>query len=598
MGTITSFSPQTVTAGTLNDPANNILTINGNGFGSSPAAGAAVLFKNADNSVPQPLYPVPYNSPYIISWGDNQIKLHVPDRAGTGPFAIVKVPGDTTYSPTNLDVFYSVQNASFNIGGVITLREPRLMNTNGHGGYSISYSTSTSGGARDISTAPEKLTFQRALTTWKEVVGFNVVELGTTGVQQVNPNDQVNVVMFDNTNTGVPPLANGVLAVTYSGFSMCASTTFEAQKVGFDIVIRNAGVSVGNNTFTVGPCFPPTTDVDLETVILHELGHAVNLGHIVDNFQTSNNTFQTVNPAKLMNFSVLSYVTRRSLDASAYQGGLYCVTPLHLSFGSCGLATTEMIPLDRINPANDECPLTFTQTATTQGNSLVIDLVHTTSNKLKDPQYTAVTCTGAGTEVTNNAYEVIRTAANSGGSLDITISNYETFPADQQTCGEEGVRLAVYAVNSCPSGQNYPAPLVCRTFTTNGALTTITGLQSNTTYLLYFDGLRNTKAAFLAKLSGSALTASNTASLPAIIYPNPATSQVNVQLRDFSNGQYNISLFDERGRMVYSSSYNVTVLSSNLKVPLRALAAGIYHLRLTGPDGKVVINNKILKISR
>ncbi|MDB5232250.1 MAG: type sorting protein [Chitinophagaceae bacterium] len=597
-GTIASFSPQTVTGGTLNDPPNNILTINGNGFGQTPAAGAAVLFKNADNSVPQPLYPVPFNSPYIISWTDQQIKIRVPDKAGTGPFAVVRVPGDTTYSPTNLDVFYSVQNAIFNINGAIVLREPRLMYTNSHGGYSVFYSTGTSGGGRDISTAPEKQTFQRALTTWKEAVGFNAFEEGNTTVQQVNVNDQMNVVMFDNNNTGQPPLPSGTLAVTYSGFSMCSNVTFEAQKVGFDIVIRNNGVSQGNTSFTTGPCFPPTTEVDLETVILHELGHAVNLGHIVDNFQTSNNTFQTVNPAKLMNFAVLAYVTRRSLDQSAYQGGLYCVTPLKLNYGSCSLSSVEMVPLPRINPPNDECPLTFAPTATAQGSSLVIDLVHTTSNKSKDPQYTAVTCTNAGTQVTNNAYEVIKTATNSGGSLDITISNYQTFPADQQSCAEEGVRLAVYAVNSCPSGQNYPAPIVCRTFTGNGPVTTITGLQSNTTYLLYFDGLRNTKAAFLAKLSGSALTASNTQPQPAIIYPNPASSQVNVQLKEFTNGAYNLALFDERGRLVYSSVYNVTVLSSNLKVPLRGLASGVYHLRLTDPAGTIVIKNKIVKISR
>ena len=61
------------------------------------------------------------------------------------------------------------------------------MNTNGSGGYSLLYCTSTAGNGVDLNTAPEKETFQRALATWNESGGVNFVEGGTTTTQTVKP---------------------------------------------------------------------------------------------------------------------------------------------------------------------------------------------------------------------------------------------------------------------------------------------------------------------------------------------------------------------------------------------------------------------------
>lgn len=501
---ITSFSPTTVNGGALNDPNTNVLTINGSGFGSVPSGQCAVRFKDGNSASTTPDFSVAYNSPYISSWTDTKIILRVPTRAATGRIAVVSSTGVVTTSSATLNVYYSVLSADFNLSGKITPKETRMMNTNGSGGYSLRYCTNTSGNGVDLNTAPEKGTFQRALNTWKELVGVNFFEAGTTTIQKVDAYDGSNVIMFDNNNKGVAVLPSGTLATTYSGFSMCANPVFAAQKSGFDIVIRNNKVSQGNTTFTVGPCFPANPDIDLEMVLLHELGHALNLAHINDNYE--GNFIPNLNPSKLMHYAVVNYVNRRSPDNSAYVGALYAVTPQGNNYGVCtGGYTSEMSPLSKTVISNDECPSSFPITTTTPGTVVKIDLTHATSNKFVDPQSSAINCTGNITSVTNNAYVAIKTNGNSNSTLKVSITGYTTSPTSLATCSGQGVRLTLYEVSSCPTAGAYPPPVFCRTFSGDGPLADITGLKANRNYLLFFDGLRNTKAEFNATLNGNAL---------------------------------------------------------------------------------------------
>ena len=301
LGTISSFSPATVHAGAINDGANNILTINGSGFGNSPSGSAGVKFKDGNNDKTAPTYKIDYNSPYIISWSDSKIVLNVPDRAATGKFAVVLSDGSSANSSTDLNVFFAVLDAEFTVGTKDYVKEPRLMNANGSGGYEYQYSTSTAGSGINFATSPAKETFERAAATWKEIVGANLTEGSTTSVQAVK-DDEINVIVFDNNNTGVPKMADGVLEATYSWFSACQSGSqlLTAQKTGFDILIRNDAVSVGSNiTLDEGPCFPAQNTYDLEMIILHELGHALNLAHINDDYEDGGNGYATVNPSKL-----------------------------------------------------------------------------------------------------------------------------------------------------------------------------------------------------------------------------------------------------------------------------------------------------------
>lgn len=508
---ITSFSPAVVNAGATLDPANNLLTINGSGFGT-PSGSAAIFFDDANDGTGGTPYSITYNDPLVVSWSATQIQVRVPSRTGTGTFSVRDNAGVSGSSATPLIVNYGILTATFTSGSTVT-KESNLMDDNGLGGYTVLYSTNTAGGGVNLNTAPEKATFQRALTTLKEGVGYNVIEGGTTTIQAVT-GDGFNVVMFDNNNTGNPVLAAGVLAVCYSYNSMCTPITAnQVQKTEFDIVIRNTGVSAGSTNFTSGPCPPASSDyhnIDLETVLLHELGHSLNLAHINDSYQGS--FVPNLNPGKLMNFAVVNSVKRTSLDYSAYQGALYAINAQGNTYGVCGLSSVEMAPLAPTIESKDDCPLVFPSTSIPNNTSVAFDLTHATSNKYVDPQYNSLNCSGSGTGVTNTAFYAFKTVGSGGGTLLLTVSGYSTTPPSLASCtpvspyaAAAGVEISIYAVSTCPAGQAFPAPIACRTFNANGTITAITGLSNNTTYLLVADGIENTKANFSLTFGGSVL---------------------------------------------------------------------------------------------
>jgi hypothetical protein len=495
---ITSFSPTTVVAGATVNAAQNLLTINGTDFGN-PTGSAAVLFDDANNGTGGTAFVVAANSPLIVSWTNTQIQVRVPTSAGTGFISVRDELSAQIQSATRLNVSYSILSASFT--GYTA--QSNLMDDNSLGGYTVLYSTSIAGSGLNLDESPVKATFQRALNTWKEINGLNFVEGGTTTTQTIASSDGINAIMFDNLNTGVAPLASGVLAVCYSRNSTCTPVGSTAvRKVEFDIVIRNPAVSTGSVNFENGPCYPASNAIDMETVLFHELGHALNLGHINDDYQFAGGSYLNANPSKVMNYSVIAGPARKNPDWSCFIGANYAIIPKGLTLGTCIAPNAEMVPLSVIVEPKDECP-TFPASATPANTLVNFDLVHATSNLNTDPQYTQLKCDGTGTGVTNTAFYAIRTAAS--GTLSLSVTGFTTSPVELSACGTSGVEIALYQVASCPAGQSFPVPIACRTFNANGNLADITGLTANTPYLIMVDGQNATKANFNLLLNGTAL---------------------------------------------------------------------------------------------
>lgn len=588
-----SFSPAVVNAGAILDPATNLLTITGTGFGN-PAGPAAIFFDDANDGSGGSFWGVAYNDPLVVSWTDTEIQVRVPSRAGTGLIAVRDEFGDMTYSTDVLQVNYSILTSTFSSGGTFT-KERNQMNTNGSGGYSVRYSTNTANNGIDFNAATaEKEAFQRALNTWREVTGWNVVEGGTT-TAQTPAADGINVITFDNTATGSVLIPAGVLGVCYSWSSACLPLASNAaQLIDFDVVLRS-NISAGGASFTVGPCPPASTsfsELDLETVILHELGHAIGLGHINANLQGS--SLPNINPGMLMNFSLVNGVRRSSPDFSALSGAMYSITPQGNTYGVCGLFTAEMSPLTTTIEPMDECP-TFPVTPLPPGTVLDFDLSIATSNVNTDPQYTGMRCDGSGTGITNTAYYAFLTPVGFSDDINLTVLGYTTDPGSLAACppngsySTSGVELAIYQVNSCPAGQAFPAPIACRTFNGNGSLAPITGISANTNYLIVVDGIENTKASFSLSFAGTTLPVelisfTGEAKGSTSLLKWQTSSEQNNDYFDVETSKdgtnfYNIGKVDGAGNSTTSRSYSFTD-----HVPTTGL--NYYRLKQVDFDGR------------
>jgi hypothetical protein len=497
---VAGFSPASVVAGAHNSPAINTLTINGSGFGSADP-GKFIVFRDGNSTTATTVFAVAHSSALINSWTDNQIVLKVPSRASTGRVGVVVAPGDTAFSAGNLQVPAGVLTASFTDGSV---QESRLVNMNGQGGYTIVYCTNTAGDGIDITSDFAYEAFRRALETIKKIAGANIIEGGTTLTQTVSAGDGVNIIMYDNRNTGIALTSAGVLGTTYSSNSRCSGSP-RSQKRGFDIVINNPGVSGSiGQPFNKNICQPQINTYDMEAMLLHELGHAINMAHMIDP-QEQTSGFTNRNPAGLLHPTITLSISRRSLDFSSLFAGTYAVLPQnHLDYGSCTVGQGEMVPIAITPRPLDDCPSVFPTGPIANGTAVLFDLELATSNKFGDPQFTAIGTAGAtngtGVMVSNNLYYPIRT--NQAGAISVAITNYTTEPGGVASCVDQGVRFAVYKVNSCPAGQNFPAPVFAGIFTGNGSFD-IPSLEAATNYLLFWEGRFNTKAKFTATFTGS-----------------------------------------------------------------------------------------------
>lgn len=275
-GTITSFSPRRLNAGT-----GDVLTILGDGFGDDIGE---VMFSNA-NTIGQTF--VSAIDSQIISWSNTMIEVEVPSLAGSRDF-IVKTTEDVEIrSPDRLRVTYALRNINrTDTDGIRKAFTVALQNINGNGGYTLQMNN-------DLNNNPEiRDSFIRALDSWRCTVDINF-EIGPPTDVDTRANDGVSAIIFDD----LSPL---VLGGVTSRLQVCEIDGRREWYVN-EIDIRfNRDI-----LWEYGPERPENSRfMDFESVVLHELGHAIQLGHVISN-------------RRIMHASINFGVTKRELNPQA-----------------------------------------------------------------------------------------------------------------------------------------------------------------------------------------------------------------------------------------------------------------------------------------
>lgn len=278
---ITGFSPSSISAGTQ-----SILTISGSGFGVLQGSGS-VSFKNADNGGNSVVKP--QASEYVV-WSDNQIQVRVPTSAGTGTIIVSNNASQNATSTSSL----SIPFAHLNVLQAGTTYVTDLVNSNGSGGYTISFFTGFN------NNILAKKAYERALKSWgcKTKLNFSI---GSTNNKDLVDRDDVSVVRFDD---GSDELPAGVLGITINYFTGCLTNVWYAEEMDmiYDV----------NTNWNFGPEAAISGKYDFESVVLHELGHAHQLGHVID-------------ATEVMHFSIGTGINKRSLSSGDISGGVLVI---------------------------------------------------------------------------------------------------------------------------------------------------------------------------------------------------------------------------------------------------------------------------------
>lgn len=276
---ISNFSPAIITGGT-----NSVLTINGAGFGADVGT---VRFRDA-NSGGSSFYTA--LSSQIVSWSDTQILVEVPSRAGTGSFRVANATGTFTNSPSNLQIPYSEINVITSSDNAYPTQH---VNDSGQGGYIWTMSNTF------FLNQPANQSFRRAFDTWRCETGIKWDISGSPTTNNSVDMDNTNIIKFDVGNE----LPNGVLGRNTSYFNGCTNGADLDWFVSELDIVFDSSVN-----WQFGPNPPTNSQVDFETVAVHELGHGHQLAHVI-------------NGNAIMHFAVSSGVSNRVLSTNDILGG-------------------------------------------------------------------------------------------------------------------------------------------------------------------------------------------------------------------------------------------------------------------------------------
>lgn len=290
---IGSVYPLEVTAGTK-----TLITISGQGFGQEQD-GSCVAFHNADDGGQSF---VGLNSgPHYVNWSDTEIQIYVPSAtlynstvAGTGSIQVIKANGAIAESQEYLTVNYAKSEVIY----AENLNETMLV-AKQYGGYEFTVNQNLLAFLGNSELAA------KCIEKWACNTGANL-RLGNavTSVTEFG-HDQINVLGLSNPGQ----LPTYLLGRTITTFSSCGTTNGLQWNLAEVDILLNADID-----WWISESQPEGNTFDIETALLHELGHAHLLQHNND-------------PNSPMYFELTTGTARRDLHLQAdIEGGQFVAT--------------------------------------------------------------------------------------------------------------------------------------------------------------------------------------------------------------------------------------------------------------------------------
>lgn len=289
---VNSVYPQDVTAGTK-----TVLTITGQGFGNAQGSGH-VAFRNANDGGQS--FVALQSGPHYLSWTDTEIQMYVPSAtlynnvvAGTGEIRVTTNGGQVALSAQQLTVDFAKSEVVYDQ----ELNRTKLVGMQ-NGGYRFHVNQNLSNLLNGTALVND------ILEKWSCNTGVNY-QLDEEIVPVTDwAHDGVNVVGMSEPGQ----LPNYMLGRTVTMFSGCRSVgELQWNLIEVDILL-NADIN-----WWIEEAEPLGNRFDLETSLLHELGHAHLLQH--------NNE-----EASPMYFQLTSGTSRRELHPHAdIDGGNFAV---------------------------------------------------------------------------------------------------------------------------------------------------------------------------------------------------------------------------------------------------------------------------------
>ncbi|MBL4585483.1 MAG: IPT/TIG domain-containing protein, partial [Flavobacteriales bacterium] len=255
---IDQIGPMEMTAGTK-----TVITIQGSGFGDSQGTGA-VAFRNADDGGISFIEVA--GGPHYLSWSDTEIQMYVPaaslynaEVAGSGTIRVANAGGNTVESEQQIVIDYAKSEVVYSE----VLNETMLVGMQ-DGGYvfRMNENMQTLLGSSQM--------VEKTMKQWACNSGVNfslsqdVTEIADWGY------DQVNVIGMSDSGQ----MPSYLLGKTITTFSGCGTATgLQWNLVEVDILLNS------DIDWWILAQEPPQNKFDLQTTILHELGHAHLLQH-------------------------------------------------------------------------------------------------------------------------------------------------------------------------------------------------------------------------------------------------------------------------------------------------------------------------------